>query len=120
MSQKNILDQYSKYDGNNFDLDLILNDNENTSSEKKENLTITNLSTIKQQSLTKLTVEQYLINMKNTIFGIIDDIKLHKFNKKIFAKNDRLFYIGLFLVIIFIVYLFIMNFATCFNKNRID
>lgn len=40
-----------------------------------------------------------LIDMKDSIFGIIDDLLSYNFSLNIFIKENRLFYLGLFLLI---------------------
>ena len=58
-----------------------------------------------------LSVGQHLINMKNTIFDITSDIIAGKpISPKLFTKNNRMFYLGLILLIIFIIYLTLNNF----------
>ena len=59
--------------------------------------------------LTQLSIGQLLINMKNTIFGIPEDIFSQGFSKQVFTKDNRLFYLGIFLILIFILYLILWN-----------
>ena len=59
--------------------------------------------------LTQLTLSQLLINMKNTIMGIPLDLITEGFNTQVFTRDNRLFYLGLFLILIFIIYLIIWN-----------
>ena len=73
LKQKNLLDEYDK------------------EANKKE--------------ITNLTSSQILINMKDTLFDIIKEITTLDFNGfdgfvRIFTKNDRLFYLGIFLLIV--------------------
>lgn len=50
-----------------------------------------------------------LINMKNAIFDILDDLLQNKLNINTFTTNNRLFYLGLFFIIIAcIIFLFHM------------
>lgn len=48
------------------------------------------------------SIGQILINMKDSIFDIIDDLLIWN-TKNIFIKNHRLFYIGLFIIICIII-----------------
>ncbi|XWV26165.1 hypothetical protein QJ857_gp0913 [Tupanvirus soda lake] len=115
MSNINTFDQYAPYQKNDINL------NNNNTSDTNNSLTYTNspvaprsIYSPPQPQLTQLTIGQYLINMKNAIFGIGTDLVSQGFQIDIFTKDNRLFYIGLFFIIIFIVYLFILNLATCY------
>lgn len=44
-----------------------------------------------------------LIEMKDAMFGIIDDLLSYNFNINIFTKDNRLFYLGLFLLLSIII-----------------
>ena len=50
-------------------------------------------STTNEKSITDLTVFEILIGIKDTWFGITDDLIHLRFNKQTFTKNNRLFYI---------------------------
>jgi hypothetical protein len=54
--------------------------------------------------LHKMTVGQHLLNMKDTFFAIWQDLQTEPLNSSIILRDHRLFYIGLLLVIIFIIY----------------
>lgn len=47
-----------------------------------------------------LSIGQIMINIKDTIFNITDDILRFDFSWDILLKENRLFYVGLFLVIV--------------------
>jgi hypothetical protein len=67
---------------------------------------------------TELSIGEHMIKMKDTFFGIISDLETKKFSINIFLKDYRLFYIGLFLVIVFIIFLILSNLlATANNQN---
>lgn len=53
----------------------------------------------KKIRLYNLSVSELMIGVKNTWFGILDDLLIMKFNN-IATKNDRLFYIGLTIIIV--------------------
>jgi hypothetical protein len=60
-------------------------------------------------SLYDLNISQILINTKNTWFNVLDDLLDRRFNLETFSKENRLFYIGLtILVITVILYLYTM------------
>jgi hypothetical protein len=47
-----------------------------------------------------LSVGQIIINLKDTLFDIIDDVINMRFRTDTFTQNNRLFYIGIFLIVI--------------------
>lgn len=60
----------------------------------------------------QLSVGEHLIKLKNAFFGIVRDLQTEPLNSDIFTKNNRLFYVGLFLVMIFIIYLIFNSLIT--------
>lgn len=46
------------------------------------------------------SVGKHIINIKDTWFNILDDILQFRFNSSVFIKEQRLFYIGLTILII--------------------
>jgi hypothetical protein len=55
----------------------------------------------------ELSIGKHLLKMKDTLFNIIQDLyttNLDKYDSTILTKNNRMFYIGLFIVIFFILY----------------
>jgi hypothetical protein len=57
-----------------------------------------------------LSVGQHIFNMKDSVFNTVSDLASGKpLSSSILTKNNRLFYFGLLLVIIFIVYLVLAN-----------
>ena len=59
-----------------------------------------------------LPLGQILINTKDALFGILDDLLQFQFEKETILKDDRLFYIGLILIIIsLITYMYFMIFV---------
>lgn len=65
------------------------------------------------KKLHELTIYSHLIAFKNTFFGIIYDLALFNSPVQTFTKEDRLFYIGLMLVIVVIIYALL----TMINKD---
>ncbi|XWV24919.1 putative ORFan [Tupanvirus deep ocean] len=114
MNNTNIPDQYAPYQNNEFGFNELINNSSDNTTETIQPTAPLDVFTTPQPSITQLTVGQYLINMKNAIFGIGTDLASQGFHIDIFTKDNRLFYLGLFLIIIFIVYLFILNLATCY------
>ena len=60
--------------------------------------------------LHQLSIGQHLFNMKDSVINIIYDIQAEPLSPEIFLKQNRLFYIGLLLLIIYILYLVLMTF----------
>jgi hypothetical protein len=54
--------------------------------------------------LTQLTVGQHLDNFQSMFYGIIRDTKTEPLNSEIVTKDNRLFYLGIFFFILFIIY----------------
>lgn len=53
------------------------------------------------------TVGQHILKIKDSVFGIINDSITEPISTDIFIKNNRLFYLALLFIIIFIIYLII-------------
>uniref|UniRef100_A0A6C0LS75 Uncharacterized protein n=1 Tax=viral metagenome TaxID=1070528 RepID=A0A6C0LS75_9ZZZZ len=74
-----------------------------------ERLEELNKQQIQKPNLHQLSIGQHLINIKDTFFGLIKDLENEPLSTNTLLKNNRLFYIGLLFVIIFILYLIINN-----------
>jgi hypothetical protein len=61
----------------------------------------------REKLLHELTFYELVANTKNTVFDVIDDIINLKFNKDTLMKNNRLFYIGLILIIFSVILIMI-------------
>lgn len=64
-----------------------------------------------------MSVGDILVGIKDTWFGILDDVLAFRFSYDIFLKYNRLFFIGLTLIIIALLIL-LYNFVT--NKSDDD
>lgn len=113
-------DQFTYYEDNNStDTNSTSNqtNSNSTSNQTDSNSTNNQTDSINKNyehhsnnlNLYQLTVGQHLRNMKNTIFDVWNDSMHEGFNRIFFTKKNRLFYIGLFLLIIFILYLMLLN-----------
>ncbi len=60
-------------------------------------------SSKKNRQFYDLTLLEIIIQLKNTWFGILDEILAGNFSMNILMKNDRLFYVGLTVLIIAII-----------------
>ena len=58
--------------------------------------------------LHELSIGDILINTKDSSFELLDDLLQFKYNKETFTKNNRLFYLGVFLIIIS-MFIFLYN-----------
>lgn len=78
--------------------------------------------TISEKKIHEMSILEIFIELKNTFFNILNDLIKLNFNSvetffQIFYKKNRLFYIGLFLIIVtIIIYLFIGD-ESKKNKN---
>jgi len=113
-----------KYYSNN---ELDINEFNKTFEEKqkqnkKENELEAMNKIIENQQLHDMSLGDIFINMKEEIFGIIYDIFSINFNSfdtfsEIFTKNNRLFYIGIFLIII-CIFLYIISYLFFYPKKK--
>lgn len=72
-----------------------------------------------KKSLSELSIFEILIGIKDTWFDLIDDLLQKQFNATTFTKNNRLFYIGVtIIVIIIILYLYDMMSETEEPENK--
>lgn len=89
---------------------------------KREDTTLKQLNTtIEQSHIINMSVGEILVGIKDTWFGIMDDILMLKFNIRTFTKDDRLFFIGLTIVIIVILtYIihYLSNIGDEYNKKE--
>jgi hypothetical protein len=53
----------------------------------------------REKLLHELTIWEIIVNMKITVFNILDDLIDGKVDKEFFTKNNRLFYVGLLILI---------------------
>lgn len=60
--------------------------------------------------LHQLAIGQHLINMKESFIGLIYDFQSEPLSPELFLKQNRLFYLGLLLLIFYILYLVIRTF----------
>ena len=61
----------------------------------------------KENIIKKLSIYDILINIKDTWFDIINDLTNHKYDRTVILKDDRLFYVGLTLILyVVLTYLF--------------
>jgi len=58
---------------------------------------------IKEKKAYNSTIQEYAIGIKDTWFGIYDDLMQKDFSINVFNRDDRLFYVGLTIVIIVIL-----------------
>jgi hypothetical protein len=100
----------------NFDLDKFNKefvfkkeraDIENKIKSQEKINRLTEAANIKEKSLYNLSVGELVIGIKDTWFGILDDLLAKRLEMQILTQNNRLFFIGLTVVIIVtIIYLY--------------
>jgi hypothetical protein len=79
---------------------------------KKEAEDLSQLNaTFRPKRVHELTIGELLVNMKDAIFDTIDDLLGFDFSVETFTKNNRLFYLGLF-VVLFTLILYIVQYFT--------
>lgn len=99
---------------NKFDLDLFNKRYEDVRKRRQDIFTDLQEDRISELNISKsikklhqFTVGELLFKMKDAMFGLLQDLLRLQFTKDTFLKQNRLFYIGLFiLVILLIVFLF--------------
>lgn len=90
-----------------FKKELAVVENRIESQEKLNRLT--EAANLKDKSLFNLSVAELIIGIKDTWFGILDDLLAKKLEIQTLKKNNRLFFIGLTIVII-VTIIYIYNF----------
>ena len=79
-----------------------------TSAEEKNNANVTNMS-----------ISQILINTKDALFNLLDDILEQRFETETFTRDNRLFYIGItILFFAIILYLYLMMSSSDSNQDQ--
>lgn len=74
-------------------------------TQKQEEVTLSKMNEQpKEKSLTSLSVGEILINTKDAWFDILDDILHYKIGWEILTKNNRLFYIGITIATLAIIF----------------
>jgi len=53
----------------------------------------------KEKLLHELTFYELMVNMKNSFFDVLNEVIVGNITKETFTKNNRLFYIGLLLIL---------------------
>jgi hypothetical protein len=66
------------------------------------------------------SVSEIFIGVKDTWFNILDDVLDQNFSVKIFTKENRLFYIGISLIIICIILIVYDMFADKPNNSKVE
>ncbi len=91
---------------------LNSNENNNTYSESENVKHIIKHSDtrVTEKPFYKMNILEILIEMKNTWFQILDELLAGNFSMSILIKNNRMFYVGL-TILIFAIILFIYDYA---------
>lgn len=110
----------SSFSSNNeFDIYKFNKEFENSQKDVNEE-EIINVEEIEDEKLHEMSIGEIFINMKEEVFGIINDILSLNYENnfsEIFTKNNRLFYFGLFLLII-CIFLYIISYLFFYPKPK--
>lgn len=68
-------------------------------------------------SIFSLSLMDIFIGIKDTLFGIIDDILTLKFSINIFTKNNRLYFLGIALMIVAVL-LYLFDYLNYYEPNE--
>ncbi len=89
---------------------LNSNDLSNSESEQVKKIIKPSNIEISEKPFYKMNILEILIEMKNTWFQILDELIAGNFSMSILVKNNRMFYVGL-TILIFAIILFIYDYA---------
>lgn len=67
-----------------------------------------------------LSIGQIIINLKDNMFDILDDILNSRLTSETFTKDNRLFYLGLFMIIVACILFFYMFFNVGENEKKVS
>jgi hypothetical protein len=95
------IDKFNKkYDEINKNRQQLMNAREQAILSKMNTTTF-------NKKLHEYTIGELAFGLKNTLFDIINDLLNFNLTSDVFTKNNRLFYVGLFInIIVLILYLF--------------
>ena len=71
--------------------------------EQQNKMKLDKLNKVQDKKIYDYTLSQTLINMKDAIFDIMDDIITLNITKDILTKENRLYYLGILILIIVLV-----------------
>lgn len=104
-----------KFPNGDLDIDRFSRDFDQYKYKRKENMIksmsqkIQSLNTPIKENFTpnKLTMETLMRNTKNTILNIIEEVKNNNFGWNTLMKDNRLFYLGIILIVISFIFFLI-------------
>jgi len=88
--------------------DSVLKKKEKAEAEMQANLDELNYYQKKKPYVLDLSVGQTLIGVKDTVFGMMDDIMTMNIDRTFLVKDNRLYFIGILLLLI-VLYVVIHN-----------
>lgn len=84
---------------------------------KKEEVELDKLNAvIVAKPVIEMNIAELLIGIKDTWFGLMDDLLLLKFNIDTFTKNNRLFFIGITIVLI-VIFMYTIHYLDNIGEN---
>jgi hypothetical protein len=125
LNGQNLNKYYNSRDYTNNDLskfDIIFERNKEIVKQNQDLQNIEKLNTLSQKteqvSLYNLSIFQIIVNSKNAWFHLLDDLLDQRFEMDTFTKENRLFYIGItILLIAIILYLYTVIFYDSNSKD---
>jgi hypothetical protein len=101
------------FDLDNFNKEFVFKKEraaiENRIKSQKKLDRLTKTANVPEKSLYNLSVAEFVIGIKDTWFGILDDLLAKKIELETLTKNNRLFFIGLTIILITAI-LYLYNF----------
>ena len=61
------------------------------------------------KSIATMTIQDHIDNAKSVVFETFNDIKTEPLTTDIFVKDNRIFYFGLILIIIYVILLILFD-----------
>ena len=114
------------FDNNELDIDDFnkkfeeIQKNQETTGKEDEDKKLNNFkNNSKKKKFKDMTLIELITNTKKEIFALTDDLIKRKFKIETFTKNDRLFYLGLFLLAVSIL-IYILSYLFSSNKKQTD
>lgn len=113
------MDNNKDFDLNKFNAefeDSVLKRKDKAEAEMQANLNALNSYQKKRLYVLDLSVGQTLIGVKDTVFGMMDDILTMNIDRTFLTKDNRLYFIGILLLLI-VVYVVIHNLIFSESKS---
>ena len=107
------MDKY--YNNNELNIETFIEKMEQGDSQTKSDQS----ENMKKKKIKDLTLKELIMNTKKEITTLIHDLTKREFKIETFTKNDRLFYIGIFLLVVCLL-LYILSFIFSSDSKKTD